>query len=82
LSSSDGILQERRTHYRLLKVSTVSNDKLKLIVEEAVMHVPSPYNMQSGRAVVLTGEANDKLWLNIVLPGYLKLVEGDGELLN
>jgi predicted oxidoreductase (fatty acid repression mutant protein) len=79
LSSSDSVPQERRTHYGLSKVSTVSDDELKSIVEEAVMHVPSPFNMQSGRAVILTGEASDKLWLNIVLPGYLKLVGGDGE---
>ena len=79
LSSSDNVLQERRTHYGLSKVSTVSNDELKSIVEQAVMHVPSPFNMQSGRAVILTGEASDKLWLNVVLPGYLKLVGGDGE---
>ena len=78
-SDSDSVLQERRTHYGLSKVSTVSNDELKSIVEEAVMHVPSPFNMQSGRAVILTGEASDKLWLNVVLPGYLKLVGGDGE---
>ena len=78
-SDSDSVLQERRTHYGLSKVSTVSDDELKSIVEEAVMHVPSPFNMQAGRAIILTGAASDKLWLNIVLPGYLKLVGGDGE---
>jgi hypothetical protein len=77
--SSESVLQERRTHFGLSKVSTVSDDELKSIVEEAVMHVPSPFNMQSGRAVILIGEASDKLWLNVVLPDYLKLVGGDGE---
>ena len=49
------------------------------MVEEAVMHVPSAFNMQSARAVLLTGEASDKLWNSIVLPGYLKLLGGDGK---
>jgi predicted oxidoreductase (fatty acid repression mutant protein) len=71
-------VQARRTHYKLSKTSTVSDAKLQSIVEEAVMHVPSLFNMQSGRVVILTGKSSDKLW-DTVKPGYLKKLGGNGE---
>jgi len=71
------LIKARRTHYGLSKVSTVSDAKLKSIVEEAVMHIPSPFNIQSGRAVLLTGKSSDKLWDDIVRPGYLNLLGAD-----
>jgi predicted oxidoreductase (fatty acid repression mutant protein) len=43
------------------------------------MHVPSAFNIQAGRAVLLTGKSSDKLWDAIVKPGYLKMLGGDGE---
>jgi predicted oxidoreductase (fatty acid repression mutant protein) len=43
------------------------------------MHVPSAFNMQAGRVVLLTGKSSDKLWDTIVKPGYLKLLGGDGK---
>jgi uncharacterized protein len=72
-------LQARRTHYGLSKKSTLSDTQLQKIVEDAVMHVPSPFNIQSARAVLLTGASSDKLWNGVVLPGYLKLLGGDGK---
>jgi len=41
------------------------------------MHTPSPFNMQAGRVVLLTGKFSDDLWENIVKPGYLKTLGGN-----
>jgi len=46
------------------------------------MHVPSSFNMQSGRAVLLTGASSDKVWHDVVLPGYLKLLGNDESAIN
>lgn len=69
--------QIRRTYYGLTKSSPISNAQLKSIVETAVTHAPSPFNIQSGRAVLLTGKSSDKLW-DIVKAGFLKTLGGDG----
>jgi len=71
------LIKARRTHYGLSKVSTVTDEKLKSIIEEAVLHVPSAFNIQSGHIVLLTGKSSDKLWNDIVKPGYLKMFVGD-----
>jgi len=70
-------IKARRTHYALSKKSTLSDDELKSLIQNIVMDVPSPFNIQSARAVLVTAESNNKLWNNIVLPGYLKLLGGD-----
>jgi hypothetical protein len=43
------------------------------------MHTPSPFNMQAGRVVLITGKFSDNLWENIVKPGYLKTLDGNSE---
>jgi len=70
------MIKARRTHYALSKASPISDAQLRTIVETAVMDVPSAFNTQSGRAVLLIGKSSDKLW-EIVKTGYLKLIEGD-----
>ncbi|MBT2293623.1 nitroreductase family protein [Paenibacillus albidus] len=52
----------RRSIYAISKESTISDAKIQEIVEEAVLHSPTSFNSQSSRAVVLLGEAHDKLW--------------------
>lgn len=42
------------------------------------MHVPSPFNCQSGRIVLVTGERSYKLWKTIVKPAFLNTLGGDG----
>jgi len=69
-------IKARRTHYGLSKSSPISDAKLKSIVEAAITDVPSAFNMQSGRAVLLTGKSNGKLW-DIVKTGYLKKLGED-----
>src|ERR1700722_18360519 len=70
-------LQTRRTHYGLSKESTVSDARLRSIIQTAIIHVPSPFNSQNGRVVLLLGKESDKLW-EIVKTGFLKTLD-DGQ---
>lgn len=55
-------IHNRRTIYKLTKKSTISDDKLKDILTTAVRDVPSSFNSQSARLVVLVKEEHDKFW--------------------
>lgn len=55
-------LKMRRTRYGLSNVSTISDKRIEEIVGKAIMDVPSAFNSQSGRVVVLFGEKSMKLW--------------------
>ncbi|NUU64250.1 nitroreductase family protein [Paenibacillus agri] len=66
----------RRSVYAISKESTISDERIKEIVEEAVLHSPSSFNSQSARAVVLLGENHDKLW-NIAEDALRKIVPAD-----
>ncbi|MDQ0231992.1 nitroreductase family protein [Metabacillus malikii] len=70
-------IKERRSHYSINKDVTVTDERIKEIVEFAVKHTPSSFNSQSTRVVVLTGEAHDKLW--DITTATLKKVVGDGD---
>lgn len=55
-------IKTRRTCYALGKEQVTTDQRIKEIVRDAVQHVPSAFNSQSGRAVVLLGEQHDRLW--------------------
>ncbi|SDD58710.1 hypothetical protein SAMN02799630_03827 [Paenibacillus sp. UNCCL117] len=55
-------IKGRRSIYTLSKESTISDEKIQEIVEEAIKHTPSAFNSQSTRLVLLLGEQHDKLW--------------------
>ncbi len=55
-------IEKRRSVYALGKEKVVTEARIKEIVETAVKHVPSPFNSQSGRAVVLFGKESSKFW--------------------
>ncbi|RYP69170.1 hypothetical protein DL771_006264 [Monosporascus sp. 5C6A] len=55
-------LKTRRTYYALNKSLPVSSDQITKIVEEAIQAIPSGFNSQTNRAVVLFGAEHDKLW--------------------
>ncbi|KAJ7254591.1 putative nitroreductase family protein [Mycena rebaudengoi] len=52
----------RRSNYSLTPKSSISDEKLEAIVTAAVKHAPSPFNIQAGRAVLVIGAENTKLW--------------------
>lgn len=55
-------VEHRRTIYQLTKKSTISDARIKEIVETAVKHVPSSFNSQSARLVVLLKDEHEKFW--------------------
>lgn len=55
-------IEDRRSFYAIGKDVKVSVEDIKNIVEHSVKYVPSAFNSQSARAVVLLGDNHDKLW--------------------
>ena len=58
-------IKSRRTFYQIDNKSTLSEKELLDLIRFAVEYVPSAFNSQTTRVVLLTGEAHQKLW-NIV----------------
>ena len=56
-------MQERRTIYALSPSNPpASIDRVKEIITHVIKHTPSPYNYQSARAIILSGEQHTKYW--------------------
>ena len=55
-------LSNRRSYYHISHDSPVTDDEIVRIIHEAVKHVPSAYNSQSTRIVLLLREEHKKLW--------------------
>ena len=55
-------IENRRSIYAIGKNITLSAEEIKAIVEHVVKHVPSAFNSQSARTVILFGDNHDKLW--------------------
>jgi uncharacterized protein len=66
----------RRSIYALGNQEVVPKARVREIVEFAVKHVPSPFNSQSARAVVLFGEESHKFW-NIARESLKPIVPPD-----
>jgi len=67
---------ERRTFYGIGKDAVTTDEVIKEIIEQAVMHTPSAFNSQSVRVVLLLEKHHDKLW-NITLEALRKIVSAD-----
>ncbi|KAI0973822.1 nitroreductase [Xylaria arbuscula] len=61
LSLLDGIKQRSSLH-ALTSDIDVSDARIQEIVREGILHAPSPFNCQSGRAIVLLKEEHKKFW--------------------
>lgn len=61
-------IKGRRTYYTLSGESPIPDSKIIEIVNQVVTHVPSSYNSQTTRVVVLLGTEHRKLWDDIVKP--------------
>lgn len=70
------VLQDRRSIYGINNGSPISDEKTAEIIKEAVKHVPSAFNNQSARVVVLFGKNHAKLW-DIVMDTLKKIVPAD-----
>ncbi len=57
-------IKSRRSYYSISKKSTLSDKNLIDLVETALQHTPSAFNMQSARIVLLLGKNHDLFWDN------------------
>jgi predicted oxidoreductase (fatty acid repression mutant protein) len=55
-------ITQRRSYYALSNQSPVSDEQIQHIIQSAVSHVPSAFNSQSTRVVLLLGEHHQTLW--------------------
>lgn len=69
-------VRDRRTFYAIGSGSPISDSRIEEVVGQAVKHVPSAFNSQSARVVLLFGDAHRKLW-NIVMETLRKIVPAD-----
>jgi uncharacterized protein len=82
VTNSDAFLaavENRRTYYALTKDIPIPDSKVKSIIETAILNLPSSFNAQSARIVLLLGSQHTYLWNDIVLKALLPHVEGDAE---
>ncbi|KAJ5317200.1 hypothetical protein N7508_001708 [Penicillium antarcticum] len=75
-SSLISLAQNRRTIYTLGKTAPIQDaeSKIEELVNQAILHVPSSFNTQSTRLVVLLHGEHDKLW-DIAIEAFGGLVE-------
>lgn len=55
-------LKKRRSIYHLGRNVSLSNEELTTLIKEAIKESPTAFNAQSTRAVILFGDAHEKLW--------------------
>ncbi|QDX93201.1 hypothetical protein C2W64_01151 [Brevibacillus laterosporus] len=55
-------VEGRRSIYGISKEVSITDDKIKEVIEFALKHTPSSFNSQTARIVLLLGEQHDKLW--------------------
>ena len=56
------LFKMRRSRYELTDKLAISDEKLEQLVGDVLLQMPSAFNMQSARVVVLLGEKHKKLW--------------------
>ena len=70
-------LENRRTIYALGR-NVQDEEKVIETIKEAVRFSPTAFNSQTGRLLILTGDAQDKLWDEIVAPELKTAMEAQG----
>jgi hypothetical protein len=55
-------IKARRTHYAITNTSPIPDSKIQEIINETVLHIPSAFNSQSTRVVLLLKAEHEKLW--------------------
>lgn len=57
-------MDQRRTIYNLESTISIDDSELEELIAHAVKHVPSAFNSQSTRIVLLLNDKNEKFWEN------------------
>lgn len=55
-------IKNRRTYYSISNEAPISDKQIEEILEFALLHVPSAFNSQTTRVVLLLGDQHKKLW--------------------
>lgn len=55
-------IEHRRTYYSITRSSPISDEEIQQMIDFTVRHVPSAFNSQSTRVVLLLKEHHEKLW--------------------
>ena len=69
-------ISKRRTHYAISNSSPITQEEITEIIKTAVKFVPTAFNSQSHRAIVLFGDENQKLW-DITMEELRKIVPAE-----
>ncbi|MDR2232578.1 MAG: nitroreductase family protein [Tannerella sp.] len=56
------IIRDRRSYYSLSPKSPITNDAIKSLIDTAILNVPSAFNSQSARMILLLNEHHVRLW--------------------
>ncbi|KAJ5365245.1 Nitroreductase family protein [Penicillium concentricum] len=56
------LVKSRRTYYDLKAESAITDEAIESIVRDSVLHVPSSFNTQTSRIVLLLKEEHQKVW--------------------
>ena len=70
------LVETRRTFYQLNNESTISDARIKELVEHTIKHVPSAFNSQTTRLVVVLKDHHVKLW-DSILDVYKTMLPAD-----
>src|SRR6187402_2160574 len=65
------MLVARRTNFALRADAAICNRRIEEVVTVALRHVPSPFNTQTSRIILLLGRDHKKLWditMEVILP--------------
>ena len=62
--SFNDAMEQRRTIYNLENTISIDDSELEELIAHAVKHVPSAFNSQSTRIVLLLNDKNEKFWEN------------------
>ena len=54
--------ESRRSYYQMTNESTISDARIKELVTHTIKHVPSSFNSQTTRMVVVLKEKHEELW--------------------
>lgn len=68
--------ENRRSYYNITNQSPISDDEIKDILNNVILHTPSAFNSQTTRMVLLLGDEHKKLW-SMVKETLRKVVPAD-----
>ena len=69
-------MKTRRSRYDLTNKSTISDERIKEVLKDAINYTPSAFNSQSSRVLLLLGDRHKKLW-DITADTLRKIVPAD-----